>query len=166
MLEIEYTPISEIKPYTGNAKKHPPGQVEEIKQSITDFGFNDPIATWNGEIVEGHGRYLAAKALHIEKVPVIRLDGLTDEQRKAYTLIHNKLTMDSDIDVDKLRIELDAIESIDMEDYGFDLTPVELPDTGGILRRRELQKPQRDKGLRLRPRQVSRQIRYAYVRAG
>ena len=78
-LKIEYVPLDQITPYAGNAKLHPAEQVEQIKESIRQFGFNDPIAIWNGEIIEGHGRYMAANELGIDKVPVIRLDGLTDE---------------------------------------------------------------------------------------
>lgn len=52
-LKIEYIPISEIKPYSGNAKKHPDYQVNQIAKSIQEFGFNDPIAISNGVIVEG-----------------------------------------------------------------------------------------------------------------
>lgn len=121
-LKIDYLPLDKIKPYKGNAKEHPKAQIEQIKESIKDFGFNDPIAVWGKEntIIEGHGRYLAAKALNIEKVPVIRLDNLTDEQRKAYALIHNKLTMNSDFDLDALQEELDAINNYDMSIFGFD----------------------------------------------
>lgn len=105
-LKIEYVPIDEIKPYSNNSKQHPENQIEQIKKSIQDFGFNDPIAIWNGEIVEGHGRYIAARELGIDTIPVIRLDSLSDEQRKAYALVHNKLTMNSDFDIDLLQIEL------------------------------------------------------------
>ena len=121
MLAIEYVPISTIKPYAGNAKRHPAEQVEQIKKSIEEFGFNDPIATWNGEIVEGHGRFIAASEMGLDTVPVIRLDGLTDAQRKAYTLVHNKLTLNSGFDPDLLSLELLEIEQdIDMSEYGFD----------------------------------------------
>ena len=126
-LEIEYIPIAEIKPYKANAKKHPPKQIEQIMSSIEEFGFNDPIAIWNGEIVEGHGRYLAARELHLDPVPVLRLDDLTDEQRKAYGLVHNKLTMNSGFDTKLLELELDGLESLDMEQFGF-----ELPELSGI----------------------------------
>lgn len=118
-LEIEYIPISEIKAYPNNAKIHTAEQIEQIKKSIQEFGFNDPIGIWHGECVEGHGRVIAATELGIDKVPVIRLDGLTDEQRRAYMLVHNKLTMNTDFDLDILKIELEDISNFDMSDFGF-----------------------------------------------
>ena len=121
MLKIEYVDIDTIKPYENNVKEHPVEQIEQIKKSIEEFGNNDPIAVWNNEIVEGHGRYEALKQLGVKEIPIIRLDDLTDEQRKAYTLVHNKLTMNSDFDVNLLSLELMDIETIDMSDYGFDL---------------------------------------------
>ena len=130
-LKIEYVKLSEIKPYKGNAKTHPKEQVEQIKKSILEMGdgdaakgFLDPIGIWHGEIVEGHGRYMAAQELGLDTVPIIRLDSLTDEQRRAYTLIHNKLTMNSDFDFDILSAELDDIFDIDMSDFGFDLSQI------------------------------------------
>ena len=119
-LKIEYLPIEELKPYANNAKDHPAEQVEQIKKSIQEFGFDDPIGIWGDEIVEGHGRLIAAIELGMDTVPVIRLDHLTDDQRRAYALVHNKLTMNSDFNLDLLRIELDDID-IDMTDFGFDL---------------------------------------------
>ena len=89
-LQVEYVDISTITPYKGNAKEHPQEQIEQIKKSIQEFGNIDPIGIWHNEIVEGHGRYLALKELGETQVPVIRLDDLTDEQRRAYTLIPNK----------------------------------------------------------------------------
>lgn len=60
-------------------------------------------------------------------VPIIRLDHLTDEQRKAYALVHNKLTMNSDFNIDLLNMELEGITEIDMDAFGFDVEEVELP---------------------------------------
>ena len=124
-LKIEYIPIEDIKPYSNNAKTHPAEQIQQIKNSILEFGFRDPIAVWNNTIVEGHGRLLAAQELGYKELPIIRLDDLTDEQRKAYCLAHNKLTMNSDFDLDVLSAELDSITDIDMSNFGFDL---DLPD--------------------------------------
>ena len=122
-LKIEYVSKNDLKPYVNNAKIHTAEQVEQIKKSIEEFGFNDPIAIWkDNEIIEGHGRLLAVMEMDdIDKVPIIRLDSLTDEQRKAYTLVHNKLTMNTDFDADLLDLELMDIVDIDMESYGFDI---------------------------------------------
>ena len=120
-LKIEYVDINSIKPYKNNAKLHPKEQIEQIKKSIEQFGMDDPIGIWKDEIVEGHGRLLACKELGYTEVPIIRLDHLSDEERKAYTLAHNKLTMNSDFDLDILNDELDDILNIDMSDFGFDL---------------------------------------------
>ena len=129
-LEIEYVSIDTIKEYINNAKLHPQEQIEQIKISIQEFGMNDPIGVWHDEIVEGHGRYKACKELGISELPIIRLDDLSDEQRKAYCLAHNKLTMNSDFDLDVLSAELDSITDIDMSDFGFDL---DLPDFDDIV---------------------------------
>lgn len=115
--------INNIKPYKNNAKIHTQEQIEQIKKSIEEFGMNDPIAVWGEEniIVEGHGRLEALKQLGYTEVDCIRLDHLTDEERKAYTLAHNKLTMNTDFNFDILNSELEDIEDIDMSDFGFDL---------------------------------------------
>lgn len=116
-LKIEYIDINSIKEYENNAKLHPKEQIEQIKKSIELFGMDDPIGIWKDEIVEGHGRLIACKELGYTEVPIIRLDHLTDEERKAYTLAHNKLTMNSDFDIDILNNELDDILNIDMSDF-------------------------------------------------
>ena len=120
-LKIEYVNINSIKPYKNNAKQHPREQIEQIKKSIEQFGMDDPIGIWKDEIVEGHGRLIACKELGKQEVPIIRLDHLTDEERKAYTLAHNKLTMNSNFDTDILNDELADFDTIDMGDFGFDL---------------------------------------------
>lgn len=126
-LKIEKLNINDLTPYEGNAKEHPAEQIEQIKKSIQEFGFDDPVAIWGPDnlIVEGHGRLIAAKRLGMQEIPVIRLDHLTDEQRRAYTLAHNKLTMNSGFDLELLTAELDDIEDIDMSDFGFDDLEIE-----------------------------------------
>lgn len=120
-LKIEYVDINSIRPYENNAKQHPRTQIDQIKLSIAKFGMDDPIGIWNDTIVEGHGRLIACQELGYTEVPIIRLDHLTDEERKAYTLAHNKLTMNSDFDIDILNDELSQFETINMEDFGFDI---------------------------------------------
>ena len=126
-LKIEYVPIDSIKPYKRNAKLHPDEQIEQICNSIKETGFNDPIGVWHDEIAEGHGRLLAAKKLGMKEVPIIRLDELTDEQRRAYMLAHNKLTMNSGFDLELLDAELAEIGTIDMGLLGFESPKEEEP---------------------------------------
>ena len=127
-LQVEYVSINEILPYDNNAKIHTDEQIDQIANSIEEFGMIDPIGIWkNNEIIEGHGRLMACKKLGIKTVPIIRLDELTDEQRKAYALAHNKLTMNTDFDFSILDEELASLEDIDMSLFGFEKMEIEEP---------------------------------------
>ena len=122
-LRIEYHDPRELKPYENNAREHKDEDVEAIRESIRQFGFNDPIGIWSDDnlIVEGHGRQLAAIAEGMDSVPCIRLDHLTDEQRRAYALAHNKTAELSMWDFKMLDFELGGITEIDMTAFGFDV---------------------------------------------
>lgn len=120
-LKIEYLPIDSIHPYEKNARKHQKEDVSAIVKSIEQFGFDDPIGIWHNTIVEGHGRLMAAKQLGMTEVPCIRLDHLTDEERRAYGLAHNKTAELSEWDAQMLPEELGSIFNIDMTDFGFEL---------------------------------------------
>ena len=91
-LNIVYKPIKELKPYKKNAKKHSKEQVEQIANSIKEFGFTQPvIIDKNNCVVAVHGRILGAKKAGIKSVPTVCLEELTEEQIKAYRLVDNKL---------------------------------------------------------------------------
>ena len=130
-LKIEYMALEKLKPYEKNARKHQEADLSTIKASITEFGMSDPIGVWGKDniIVEGHGRYLACKELGIAEVPVIHLDHLSDEQRRAYALAHNKTAEMSEWDFDLLGDELADIFDIDMSDFGFDFAEDEEEET-------------------------------------
>lgn len=132
-MKIEYVSADKLIPYKKNVKLHPKSQIEQIKKSIAEFGMNDPIAVWgkNNVVIEGHGRLIACKELGMDKVPIIRLDGLTDEQRRAYTLVHNKLTMNTGFDMAKLDEELAKI-SLSMSEFGF-VNDIEINDESGQI---------------------------------
>ena len=122
VLKILYLDISEIKEYENNSKEHPEWQISQIANSIKKFGFNDPIAIdENNIIIEGHGRYLAAKKLGLNKIPCIQLKELKEEEKKAYIITHNKLTMNTGFDLEKLKAELEILKltNIDLELTGF-----------------------------------------------
>lgn len=123
-LEIIYLSPDELTPYEGNARKHSQEDIDGIKKSIEDCGgFLDPIGIWgeNNIIIEGHGRQIAAKEMHLDKVPCIRLDHLTDVQRREYTIRHNRSAEMSGWDFQKLEEEVAAlqIDGVDMSDLDF-----------------------------------------------
>lgn len=111
-LKIEYIDVTKLKPYEKNARKHEEYDISQIAKSIEAYGFNDPIGIWgkDNQIVEGHGRLLAAKKLGMKEVPCIRLDDLTDEQRREYTIMHNKTAELSTWDFDMLEKELSELD--------------------------------------------------------
>lgn len=125
---IVYRQIKDLKPYKKNAKKHSKEQVEQIANSIKEFGFIQPvIVDKNNEVVAGHGRILGAKKAGLKSVPTVCLEELTEEQIKAYRLVDNKLN-ESEWDYGLLDEELGILgECIDMDMsmFGFDESEVE-----------------------------------------
>lgn len=118
-LKIEYLPITDLKPYDKNTRKHEKLDVDNIAKSIDKYGMCDAIGIWGNDniIVEGHGRMLACKQLGITEVPCVRLDHLTDEQRREYAIAHNATAELSIWDKDFLAEELAVL---DMSDFDFD----------------------------------------------
>lgn len=139
-LKVVKVPTDKLREYKNNSKLHPSFQIEQIVSSIEEFGFVSPILAWHNEndepeIIAGHGRLMAARNLGVAELPVIFLDHLSDEGRRALTLIDNQLTMNSGFDFQLLNEELDAIVDIDMRDFGFDpfkptdaMPDIDLPD--------------------------------------
>lgn len=127
-LKIEYVPIELLTPYEKNARHHEEYDVNFIKNSIKSFGMCDPIGVWSDKniIVEGHGRLAALKELGYKEVPIIRLDHLTDKQRKAYALAHNKTAEKSNWDYELLDLELNELtDDFNFADFGFDNTIID-----------------------------------------
>jgi hypothetical protein len=121
-MKIEKIKVDEIIPYADNAKLHPERQIEQIRSSILEFGFNDPIAIdENNVVIEGNGRLMAIKDLGFKEVDCIRIEGLTEDQKRAYILVHNQLTMNTGFDIDILNKELERIKGIDMTQFDFEL---------------------------------------------
>ena len=121
-MEVIKIKIKDLKPYQNNAKRHTKKQIEQIKKSIQEFGFNDPIAIdENNMIIEGHGRCEALKELGYKEVECIRLNNLSEEQKRAYILVHNKLNMETGFDNEILAKELDSILDFNMKDFGFNI---------------------------------------------
>ena len=126
--KIVWLDTDKLETYPNNAKIHNAEQVERIKLSIEEFGFNDPIQISSDYVViAGHGRLMAARELGMEKVPCIILEHLNEQQQMAYRNVHNKLNMDTGFDYELLSMDLDAITDFDMSEFGFIMdTPVDI----------------------------------------
>lgn len=119
-MEIRSVKIKEIKPYDRNAKKHDDTQINNVAESIRQFGFVQPIVIdSNGVIVIGHCRFEAAKRLKYAEVPCIMVDDLTPEQVDALRIVDNK-TNESPWDIDFLAEELQDLD-LSMFDFAWDL---------------------------------------------
>jgi hypothetical protein len=115
--------VDTLTPYERNSKNHGSGDIAAIAASITRFGFNDPIGiTPEGVIVEGHGRFEAAKTLGLTEVPCIILEGGDDRQYDLYRIAHNKIALSTGFDfevlVDTLR-EVSENGEVQVADMGF-----------------------------------------------
>lgn len=124
--KIEEIEIAKLKPYAKNAKKHGAAQVEKLKASIQEFGFLTPcLIDKEFNLIAGHGRLAAAKELQLEKVPCVFVEGLSDDQRRAFILADNRLGELGEWDMDLVSEELKALN-----DNGFtlELTGFEFDD--------------------------------------
>ena len=122
-MKIEKIPTEKLIPYARNAKKHDAAQVSKLAGSIREFGFNNPVLIdRDNGIIAGHGRVMAAQKLDLKEVPCIRLDHLTDTQRRAYILADNKLAeIGGGWDEELLGLELAELRdtNFDLELMGF-----------------------------------------------
>ena len=137
--DVQEVSLEKLRPYERNAKKHGPGQIEKLKASIIEFGFLTPcLIDSDYNLIAGHGRVMAAKELGIETVPCVFIEGLTDEQRRAYILADNRLgelgvwDMNlvgfelGELDAGGFAVDLLGFDDIEIdEEYGTDFS---LPD--------------------------------------
>jgi len=127
-VKIVDKPIEWLRPYENNPRNNEQA-VEAVANSIKEFGFKVPIvATIDGEIVNGHTRFKAAKFLKLKTVPVLIADDLTEEQIKAFRLADNKTGELADWDVELLYSELDELTGFDMTMFGFEDIDFSLDD--------------------------------------
>ena len=130
-LQIIYLPPGDLTPYENNTRRHSPDDIEQIKESIRQDGFSDPIGIWGEQniIVEGHGRQIAALEMGLDYVPCIRLDHMTDDQRRDYAIRHNRTAELSAWDFTKLEEELAALE---IEGHDFEGLHFARPDESAL----------------------------------
>ena len=127
--QIQYRPISELRPYERNARTHSRKQIDQIATSIERFGFTNPVLiSDDGQILAGHGRVQAARKLGQREVPTLALSQLDEAERRAYVLADYKLALNAGWDQEILAIELQALVDLefDVEITGFSLAEIDL----------------------------------------
>ena len=130
-LVLTYRKISELKSYPRNARTHTRKQVKQIKASIEEFGFTNPILLdENHQIIAGHGRVQAAKLLGLAEVPTVQVAHLTATQKRAYILADNRLAEKAGWDKEILAVELQGLLA---DGFEVVLTGFEAPDIDVIL---------------------------------
>lgn len=144
-IKIMYLPVKNLTPFENNARQHDDTDIENVVTSIKKYGFLDPIGIWSDKniIVEGHARLEAAKRIGLKKVPCIRLDFLTEKQRREYTIAHNATAEMSCWNSEKLKLEL---PNLDLHEFNFNLPSYEDIDWASVeeLNEDNYEKPEKD----------------------
>lgn len=121
-VQLREVKIAALIPYERNAKKHSAEQIRKIGKSIEAVGFISPcLVDKDMNVIAGHGRIMAAQEIGLEKVPCVFVEGLTEEQRRAYIIADNRLSEFSDWDMDKVTEELK-----DLADYNIGMLDFEI----------------------------------------
>ena len=134
-LTVIYRAPGDLTPDPRNARTHPRSQIEQIKASISSFGFTNPIlADPEGQIIAGHGRLTAAKALGLADVPVIVLEGLSAAQKRALRIADNKIALGAGWDLEILKLELEELGAfeIDLGVTGFSTGEIDVILKGSV----------------------------------
>ena len=118
--KVQEVDVVRLKPYERNAKIHGADQIEKLRKSIEEFGFISPCLIDNEyNVIAGHGRIMAAQEMGLKKVPCLFVDGLTDQQRRAYILADNRLTELGEWDMGLVEAELSELQ---LEDFDISIT--------------------------------------------
>ena len=134
LLSVEYKSLTDLKPYSRNARTHTKHQIRQIAESIRTFGFTNPVLVdAENRIIAGHGRVEAAKLLRMTEVPTIRLESLSEDQIRAYMIADNKLAENAGWDKEILAIELQHLMALDCVDFDLTITGFEVPEIDVIL---------------------------------
>ena len=130
-MNIVYKKVKDLIPYENNPRSNDEA-VDYVANSIKEFGFKVPVVVdKDNVVVAGHTRLKACEKLGIDEVPCIVADDLTEDQIKAFRIADNKVGEIATWDLDKLSIELDGLQDIDMSDFGFDIGADAVRTEGG-----------------------------------
>jgi ParB-like chromosome segregation protein Spo0J len=114
--------VDTLKPYERNARTHSELQIGQLVGTIRKLGFSDPLLVdEHNMILSGHGRWEAAKRLGMPEVPCVRVEGMSDIEKRASILAFNRIAQNAGWDLAIMTEELSALSEheIDVEILGF-----------------------------------------------
>ena len=115
-LKIEYINIMDLVGYGRNARTHSEDQIQQLIDSINEYGFTNPVLIdENNILIAGHGRTEAAKQIGMQEIPVIRLKDLSENQKKALRISDNQLALNAGWDFQLLAAEISDLQSVDFD---------------------------------------------------
>lgn len=130
---LESMAVADLRPHERNPRTHSKKQVEQIAASIKRFGFTNPVLVdRDGQVIAGHGRIEAAKLLGMATVPVLRLEHMTEAEKRAYVIADNRLAELAGWDNDLLALELAAVSELD-SDFDLALTGFDVAEIEALL---------------------------------
>ncbi len=122
-IRIEYVPVESLQPADYNPRLMAESDMAKLQRSLAEWGVVDPVIVRreNGEVVGGHQRLEAAKREGLAEVPVVYLDGLSDQQAKLLNVALNKISGEWDMPkLGALLLELGDVPDLDLSMAGFD----------------------------------------------
>jgi hypothetical protein len=142
-LKVEIVQVSVLRPYARNPRTHSTKQLSQIADSIRCFGWTNPILIdADGGVIAGHGRLEAARLLGVDRVPTIRIEDMTEAQKRAYILADNKLAENAGWDRELLGLELQGLLEMEL-DFEVTMTGFEMGEIDVGLQMHQSASPSR-----------------------
>ncbi|MBS3985628.1 MAG: site-specific DNA-methyltransferase [Selenomonadales bacterium] len=113
---FEKVNIDRLVPYARNARTHSKEQILQLRASLREFGFVNPVIVDKDlNVIAGHGRILAAKEEGIAEVPCVFAEHLSEAQKRAYIIADNRLALNAGWDAEMLSVELADLQGADFD---------------------------------------------------
>ena len=133
LLQIDYVPLHQLKRNARSPRTHPEKQIVKLARNIDTFGFVLPcLVDEKNQLLTGTARVLAAERLGMNTIPIIRIQHLSDIEKRAFIIADNKLAEMGAWDPNILRSELEFFTNLNI-DFDFSILGFETAEVDIIL---------------------------------
>lgn len=122
-LQISYVPLTDIKGYDRELRRHERRKLEKLVASVKAFGLVAPILVNRDTVVlDGHAIVEAAKLAGLARAPIVRIEHLDEPQERALRITLNRLSEDVAWNEEALALEFKDLITFDLTtELSFDL---------------------------------------------